>query len=156
MSVDKSSCQQATTLFWNNAMKLPESDDVSEGPNLTPVIDIVFLLLIFFLVAAQFAEEEKEIDSRLPKVVKARAITSGVKPFYVNISRKGEYKMEGKEYTAEALLATLTQEKNVNPKMQRVVIRCDERAAFKYPARVMGICEKLKMKHSFEVIEASK
>jgi biopolymer transport protein ExbD len=137
-------------------MKLPATEDISDGPNLTPVIDIVFLLLIFFLVASQFAEEEKEIDTRLPKVVKARALTSGVKPFYVNIDRKGGFKLEGKQYTAEQLLSQLTKEKTANPNLQRVVIRCDERATFKYPARVMGICEDLKMKHSFEVIEAPK
>lgn len=137
-------------------MKLPDSEDINDGPNLTPVIDIVFLLLIFFLVAAQFADEEKEIDTRLPKVVKARAITSGVKPFYVNVGRKGEFKMEGKKYGAEQLLDQLRKEKRANPNLQRVVIRCDERATFKYPARVMGICEELDMKHSFEVIEAPK
>lgn len=137
-------------------MKLPNTDDVSEGPNLTPVIDIVFLLLIFFLVASQFAEEEKEIETRLPRVVKARPIATGTKPIYVNIGRKGEYKVESKNYTAEQLLAMLSNEDVINPDLQRVVIRCDERAAFKFPARVMGICEDLKMKHTCEVIEAGK
>lgn len=136
-------------------MKLPDSDDVGDGPNLTPVIDIVFLLLIFFLVAAQFAEEEKEITTRLPKVRKARPITSGTKPIYVNIDRKGGFKVESKKMTAEELLTMLSDDEIVNPGLQRVVIRCDERAAFKFPARVMGICEEVKMKHTFEVIEAA-
>ena len=34
--------------------------------SLTPLIDIVFLLLIFFLVATRFAEEDRERDVELP------------------------------------------------------------------------------------------
>ena len=35
-------------------MRLPPETTDTDGPNLTPVIDVVFLLLIFFLVATQF------------------------------------------------------------------------------------------------------
>ena len=51
-------------------MKLPPDTSDSDGPNLTPVIDIVFLLLIFFLVAARYdkEEEERELDINLPQV----------------------------------------------------------------------------------------
>ena len=38
-------------------MRLPEDTNEAEGPNLTPVIDVVFLLLIFFLVATTYDQE---------------------------------------------------------------------------------------------------
>ena len=38
-------------------MKLPDDSQEADGPNLTPVIDVVFLLLIFFLVATEYAAE---------------------------------------------------------------------------------------------------
>ena len=47
-------------------MRLPDESHQSDGPNLTPVIDVVFLLLIFFLVATRFDQEEKELDLELP------------------------------------------------------------------------------------------
>ena len=34
--------------------------------SITPLIDVVFLLLIFFLVSSRFAEEERELDLNLP------------------------------------------------------------------------------------------
>ena len=34
--------------------------------NMTPLIDMVFLLLIFFLVATTFAQEERKLDIQLP------------------------------------------------------------------------------------------
>ena len=39
--------------------------------SLTPLIDIVFLLLIFFLVATKFAEEERELAVMLPEASEA-------------------------------------------------------------------------------------
>ena len=41
--------------------------------NMTPVIDMVFLLLIFFLVASQFAEEERALKVVLPSAKIGRA-----------------------------------------------------------------------------------
>jgi CheY-like chemotaxis protein len=52
----------------DETMKLPLNNTESEGPNLTPVIDVVFLLLIFFLVATRFDQEERELDVELPEV----------------------------------------------------------------------------------------
>ena len=36
--------------------------------SITPLIDVVFLLLIFFLVSSRFSEEERELDLNLPSV----------------------------------------------------------------------------------------
>jgi len=135
-------------------MKLPEDENQSDGPNLTPVIDVVFLLLIFFLVATRFDQEEKEIDTRLPKVVQARPVASGRQQIIVNISAKGDYKIEGKNYTAQDLANLLHEEGTLNRDMQTVQIRCDERADFKFPARVMGICEHERIKHMCAVEQA--
>ena len=42
--------------------------------SLTPLIDVVFLLLIFFLVATRFAEEERELDVLLPQASEANFV----------------------------------------------------------------------------------
>ena len=46
------------------AIKLPQDDGVEI--NLTPVIDMVFLLLIFFLVATKFADIERDVRVHPP------------------------------------------------------------------------------------------
>ena len=55
-------------------MKLPADSPESEGPNLTPVIDVVFLLLIFFLVATEYHDAERELDITLPEVAQAQPL----------------------------------------------------------------------------------
>ena len=39
---------------------------VLQSLSLTPLIDVVFLLLVFFLVATRFAEEDRQLDVKLP------------------------------------------------------------------------------------------
>ena len=49
---------------------MPLKTHVDEAPtlNLTPMIDIVFLIIIFFMVGTKFTDVERSIDFQLPKV----------------------------------------------------------------------------------------
>ena len=44
-------------------MKISVPTEDFAGPDLTPVIDVVFLLLIFFLVATRYDQEERELET---------------------------------------------------------------------------------------------
>jgi biopolymer transport protein ExbD len=48
-------------------MRLPPPEAEPEGPNLTPVIDVVFLLLIFFLLTSTFQASEELLPTHLPQ-----------------------------------------------------------------------------------------
>ena len=52
-------------------MRLDRSGERDVGINLTPLIDVVFLLLIFFLTATTFSSEEVEMDLELPEAASA-------------------------------------------------------------------------------------
>ena len=78
-------------------MKLPDETPLDEGPNLTPVIDVVFLLLIFFLVATRYDQEERELDVILPEVTQAQPLAM-TPELIVNISRDGLYKVSAREF----------------------------------------------------------
>ena len=62
-------------------MRVPTYDYENDGPGLTPLIDVVFLLLIFFLVATRFNQEERELDQRFEELrpVILGAILDGVR-----------------------------------------------------------------------------
>ena len=45
-----------------------------QGADLTPMIDVVFLLLVFFMVATNFVEETQQYDIELPKAEDAQVI----------------------------------------------------------------------------------
>jgi biopolymer transport protein ExbD len=131
-------------------MKLPAVDENSEGPNLTPMIDVLFLLLIFFIVATQFAEDEKELETQLAEVAEAQPLSSPPQEIVVNVMQDGEYRVAG-ETLSEAQLQQLLHDQSIANPHQSVQIRADERTPFKYPARVMGICQQEQIKQRCSV-----
>ena len=64
---------------------------VVEAMSLTPLIDIVFLLLIFFLVATRFAEEDRELDVVLPTASEAQPLVVQPQQIFVNIDQDGTF-----------------------------------------------------------------
>ena len=48
-------------------MRLDPGESEDRAPDLTPLIDMVFLLLVFFLASTTFAKEEVELDLTLPE-----------------------------------------------------------------------------------------
>ena len=134
-------------------MRLPPPEAESEGPILTPVIDVVFLLLIFFLVATRFDQEEREISTRLAEVTKAQPMAMEPNEVIVNVSAKGEYIVIGETLDEPTLAAFLHDLAMKNPSTQTVQIRVDRAAQFQFPARVMGLCEAEKIEHYCSVTE---
>ena len=120
-------------------MRLPAGEP-DEGLNLTPVIDVVFLLLIFFLVATRFDQEEEELDIDLPEAVQAQPI-SMTPELVVNINPSGGYTVYRKPYNDQELLALLQEAHRNNPH-HKVRIRGDANASWKHGVAVMGLCNK--------------
>ncbi len=57
--------------------------------NLAPMIDVTFLLLIFFLVTSTFERAEGILASRLPEVVPAPAVPLPISPIVIRITQLG-------------------------------------------------------------------
>ena len=58
--------------------------------SLTPLIDVVFLLLIFVLVTSEFEEEERRLDIVLPTATSAVPMTSKPREVVVDINNTGD------------------------------------------------------------------
>lgn len=110
--------------------------------NLTPMIDVVFQLLLFFLVAAKFEEEERDLDLQLPQASEAMARIAKPKELFVNVDHNGTIVVGGRAISAAELLTTLRQAVANNPGRQTVIIRGDERSALKHAVNVMNVCSK--------------
>ena len=78
-----------------------------DGINMTPMIDCVFLLLIFFLVASKFEEAEREMSVVLPQASEAMPLTARPKELFVNVSAEGEFVVRGQRLDKAELLAAL-------------------------------------------------
>jgi biopolymer transport protein ExbD len=123
-------------------MKLPPPEPEAEGPNLTPVIDVVFLLLIFFLVATRFDQEERELNVILPEVVEAEPLSMPPQELIVNITRAGEYVVASQTIDEAGLAALLRKAALKNPGTQSVLIRGDGESPLRLGVRVMGLCNR--------------
>jgi biopolymer transport protein ExbD len=60
------------------------------GLNLTSMIDVVFLLLIYFMVATEFKTAEESFPMDLPKPEHAQRITLDSKPLVIVVESAGE------------------------------------------------------------------
>jgi biopolymer transport protein ExbD len=118
--------------------------------NLTPLIDVVFLLLIFFMVSTTF-DKESQLQIRLPEA-SAQAVT-GETPHYleVQISQSGQYAITAPD-SKESNVLINTNSETLRKAMQAatigksdviVIIRADRQATHEQVVRVMDSARQL-------------
>ncbi len=110
--------------------------------SLTPLIDVVFLLLVFFLVAARFEKEDYEMAVVLPSASEAQPLIVEPKELFVNIDQQGDYYVDGHVLSRDEVEGVLRQAVANNPVSQSVVIRADKRVQFDYVVAVMNLCNR--------------
>ena len=89
-------------------MKIRDPLPPPPGFQLAPMIDIVFLLLLFFLVTYQITEQEK--DNRIAVPTSSEGVQSKrvANEIVINITTAGEISIAGQPYTHEELFQKLT------------------------------------------------
>jgi len=75
-------------------VKFPRSAKPDNGINLTPLIDVVFLLLIFFMVTTTFTRETRMLIS-LPEAEGEPVAAEQQAPLELVVSRDGSYSVNG-------------------------------------------------------------
>ena len=125
--------------------QIPNKSEDKRKLDMTPLIDCVFQLLLFFLVASHFEEQarmtnEGELEAALPEAAAAMPMTMKPQELIVNINAAGQFYIGGNLETEPALAQRLQQAQLNNPGNQSIVIRGDEAADWKYIARVMSLC----------------
>jgi biopolymer transport protein ExbD len=109
--------------------------------SLTPLIDVVFLLLIFFLVATRFEQEERELELALAQASDAQPLIDKPEELFVNVTDDGAYFLGGRPVSRDALQLALTRAWMRNGS-QQVVIRADKESRTKHVVAVMNMCNK--------------
>ena len=113
---------------------------LGKGLEMTPMIDIVFLLMIFFLVASKLDEDDRALDVVLPQAAAAQPLTARPREFVINIDRAGNYFAGARPVRLEELRDLLVQAAADNPARQTVIVRADEEAAHKFVVAAMDAC----------------
>ncbi len=107
---------------------------------LTPIIDMVFLLLIFFLVATTFHQTEREMQVALPAAISAGPITATLREIIINVDAEGRIIVSGRTIGADELRSLIERAVAVNPQ-QKVTVRGDRTTAYANIVRVLDVCK---------------
>jgi biopolymer transport protein ExbD len=108
--------------------------------DLTPMIDMVFNLLLYFMVVSHFANEERTLKVDLPTGSMAMPLTAKPKEIFVNIDQTGRYYIGARRLDERELARYLRQAATDNPTNQTVVIRADKRCPWDFVATSMRLC----------------
>ena len=123
-------------------MPLKGADRTEESAiNLTPMIDIVFLLIIFFLVGARFTEQERQYDIQLPSSSEIQPLTGTPDALVINVRQDGTILLGTKPITLDELEAELKDAKE-NFEDQAVVVRGEGQGLYQPVIDVLGVCHR--------------
>ncbi|MGK0673299.1 MAG: biopolymer transporter ExbD [Halothiobacillaceae bacterium] len=105
------------------------------GLDLTPLIDVVFLLLLFFMLTTTFVQTTRlEVD--LPEAGQGKGVERKMEPWVIEIDAAGRYALNGKVVEAEQLAARLRATPGLSKNTQ-LLIRADGRAAHQSVVRAL-------------------
>ncbi len=107
--------------------------------NLTPLIDVVFLLLIFFMVATTFLDPEREISIELPEAKAASERVEVAREIVINVLRDGSLHLNGGALDHSSLEAVLARAAKSDPSTP-VTIRGDRLVHHEDVVAVMDAC----------------
>lgn len=115
--------------------------------NITPLIDVVFLLLIFFMITTTF-QKETELQINLPEA-NAEEANAHDKPLEIVVDARGRYFVDGKELinASPDTLRTAIQKVTVGNKDRQVIIRGDASADYQSVVTIMDVISKLGLVH---------
>ena len=109
------------------------------GIQLAPLVDVLLLLLIFFLLTWNAARTENELDVKVPKASSAREKSAPIGDVVVNVKADGNVVVNRRTLTGPELTELLKSLVKLNSE-QAVVIRGDEAGAYKNIVDVLNIC----------------
>ena len=126
---------------------MPLRTDSLEEPqlNLTPMIDIVFLLIIFFMVGTRFSENEQQYEIELPKASVVEPMTSRPDAIVINVARSGKVTINGEQFELPDLQTRLEAARKAYSE-QSVLIRGDGAGIYQSVVDVMDICHKAQIR----------
>src|ERR1700758_2133830 len=112
---------------------------VHPGIQLAPLVDVLLLLLIFFLLTWNAARNENELDVKIPKASAAKEKSAPIGDVVINVKSDGNVVVNRRNLNTNELTDLLKNLVQLNSE-QAVVIRGDEAGAYKNIVEVLNIC----------------
>jgi len=114
---------------------------------LVSLIDILAILLIFFIVTTTFRKEQPRLQINLPESKSAESVASdNKKPLLLQVKGAEEITLDNKPVTLEALAATLKGARDANPD-RSIALQADREAPFGVVVRVLDALKQAGIKN---------
>ena len=123
-------------------MHFRREQEESYSLELTPLIDVVFLLLIFFMVSTAFVDFPRRLDINLP-TSKAASDNEVVKNLEIELTKDKKIYVKGRRTTLGRFERTLANLKK--PEEVKTIIRADKDIAYGDVVEVMGLLQAAKI-----------
>jgi len=117
-------------------MRFRKADEEDFRPELTPLVDVVFQLIIFFMVSTVFVEFNQQMDIETPEVEGSLA-QDQVKRLTIEITVDEKIFLDGKELALENIQEHLADRSTT----RSVLIRADKRLPYGIVMQVMQTCK---------------
>lgn len=105
-----------------------------------PMADVLFNLLIFFLLATTIAQVEREMSVALPIASSGMPISAALQEMVINVDAKGQIYLGGRAIAGEDLASIIRQSVAGNPQ-QKVTVRGDRTTAYANVVTVLDLCK---------------
>lgn len=104
------------------------ADDVTPDMNVTPLVDVVLVLLIIFMVVAPKLDQDVPVN--LPGIFNPDPeVESQVDPLKVSFAKAGEYHLNEQQYDLDGVIEALSAAHAEEPS-RRLVLRGDEKLTY--------------------------
>jgi len=114
---------------------------------LVSLIDILAILLIFFIVTTTFRKEQPRLQINLPESKSAESVASeNQKPLLLQVKGAEEITLDNQPVTLEALAATLKGARDANPD-RPIAMQADREAPFGVVVRVLDALKQAGIKN---------
>lgn len=105
-----------------------------------PMADVLFNLLIFFLLATTIAQVEREMPIALPFGSSGMPISAAMQEMVINVDAKGQMYLGPTPISSEELAATIRRTVTENPQ-QKVTVRGDRTTAYANVVAALDLCK---------------
>jgi len=124
------------------------SNESSEVINMSSLLDVLFILIIFFLVTTTFKQLEDDPLVDLPVDQRNQALASKAGDVVkINIRKSGAYVIMNKAVTQEQVQDTMKKHVKNKPEV-KVMIRADKESKHLYLANILSICKYVGVKET--------
>jgi biopolymer transport protein ExbD len=128
-------------------MRIPrEEESGGDVINISSLLDVIFILVIFFMATTQFRRKEFDVKVKLPQASPTTTVSAATNVIVINVRADGTYLLGDAVVSLEDLEGQLAKTVKDNPN-QKVLVRADKLAlhgtvaAAVHRARKAGVVE---------------